>query len=70
MVGGDSDGDFDMLTTYPDTEVALLVHRENDGKITSLRNQAWQDSPRYFSQGRNLLQGKFVNSNKSVGYNE
>ena len=70
MVGGDSDGDFAMLTTYPDTEVALLVHRENDGKITSLRNQAWQDSPRYFSQGRNLLQGKFVNSNKSVGYNE
>lgn len=70
MVGGDSDGDLAMLTSYDLTEISLIIHRENYGLIDELRNKAWDGSNRFYSQGRNLLEGKFIASDKSCGYNE
>lgn len=70
MVGGDSDGDLAMLTSYDLTEISLIIHRENYGLIDELRKKAWDGSNRFYSQGRNLLEGKFIASDRSCGYNE
>ena len=70
MVGGDGDGDLAMLTSYDLTEISLIIHRENYGLIDELRKKAWDGSNRFYSQGRNLLEGKFIASDRSCGYNE
>jgi hypothetical protein len=35
-VAGDSDGDYDMLRDFPDTELGLIVNRLKKGKIGEL----------------------------------
>lgn len=70
MVGGDSDGDLAMLTSYDLTEISLIIHRKNYGLVEEFRNKAWQGSNRFYSQGRDLLEGKFIAKDKSCGYNE
>jgi hypothetical protein len=56
FVAGDSDGDYDMLRDFPDTELGLLVNRLKKGKIGSLCRIAAETgsgaTPRYVLQGR------------------
>lgn len=64
MVGGDSDGDFDMLTGFDETEISLIINRENSGSIESLRKKAIQGSGRFYLQERNVNEGRFVSLEK------
>lgn len=56
FVAGDSDGDYDMLRDFPETEVSLLVNRLKKGKIGTLCKLATEQrgsrAPRYVLQGR------------------
>ena len=65
MVGGDSDGDYNMLTGFDETEIALIINRKNSGSIDSLRKKAIQGSSRFYLQGRNVIKGRFVSLEKS-----
>lgn len=65
MVGGDSDGDFEMLTGFDETEISLIINRENTGSIKSLRKKATQGSNRFYLQERNVNEGRFVSLEKS-----
>ena len=65
MVGGDSDGDFEMLTFFDETEISLIINRKNSGSIESLRKKAIQGSSRFYLQGRNVNEGRFVSLEKS-----
>lgn len=57
LVFGDSDGDFNMLTEFKDTEAGLIVNRLKGGNIGSLCNKAvashGKPDARFLLQGRN-----------------
>lgn len=57
MVGGDSDGDFEMLTNFGETEISLIINRKNSGSIESLRKKALQGSSRFNLQDRKVSEG-------------
>ena len=57
MVGGDSDGDFEMLTNFDETEISLIINRKNSGSIESLRKKALQGSSRFNLQDRKVSEG-------------
>lgn len=65
MVGGDSDGDFEMLTFFNETEIALIINRKNTGSIEGLRKKALQGSSRFYLQDRNVNEGRFASLEKS-----
>ena len=65
MVGGDSNGDFDMLTFFDETEIALIIDRENAWSIENKRKKAIQGSSRFYLQGINVNEGRFVSLEKS-----
>lgn len=64
LVFGDSDGDYDMLRDFPDTQVGLLVNRLKKGKIGSLCRlaveQLGQAKPRFVIQGREERTGQWT----------
>ncbi|NYF80031.1 phosphoserine phosphatase [Granulicella arctica] len=61
LVFGDSDGDFEMLSQFPDTATGIIVNRLKSGKIGSLCRKAVEQSSK--SGARFLLQGR----NESTG---
>jgi hypothetical protein len=56
LVFGDSDGDFEMLSQFPDTAAGVIVNRMKPGKIGSLCRKAVEQSGS--SDARFLLQGR------------
>ncbi|MEI6309506.1 MAG: HAD family hydrolase [bacterium] len=64
MVGGDSDGDYDMLSQIPSVKLGLLINRVKSGKTGELCRiavaQRNESSPRYFLQGRDENNGIFL----------
>lgn len=63
FVAGDSDGDYDMLRDFPETELGLLVNRLKKGKMGSLcklaADQLAGPKPRYVLQGRHESTGQW-----------
>lgn len=70
IVGGDSSGDFYMLSDFEDTKVSLIINRFKDGKIGELCTIAidtmGKPDQRYFLQGRNNNTGEFIPSEKTI----
>lgn len=64
LVFGDSDGDYDMLRDFPDTQASLIVNRLKKGKIGSLCKLATEQSgsanPRFVLQGRDERTGQWL----------
>jgi len=67
---GDSDGDYEMLTCFPGTILALVLNRVKGGDIGSLCKQAVDEAnrtyPRYILQGRNENTGLFIPFSESI----
>lgn len=63
FVAGDSDGDYDMLRDFPDTQLGLIVNRLKKGKIGELCKAAVDsgaaNKPRYVLQGRQESTGNW-----------
>lgn len=68
LVGGDSNGDYEMLTAFPEMRVGLIINCGNGGGIGELSKQALSDTqplrkhkgPKYLLQGRDLKSLAFV----------
>ncbi|MBC3934809.1 haloacid dehalogenase-like hydrolase [Undibacterium sp. CY7W] len=64
FVAGDSDGDYDMLRDFPETEVGLIVNRLKKGKIGELSKAAAdalkEAHPRFLLQGRQESTGNWL----------
>jgi hypothetical protein len=64
FVAGDSDGDYDMLRDFPDTQLGMVVNRLKKGKIGELSRLAAQslhaDHPRFILQGRQESTGNWL----------
>lgn len=63
LVGGDSNGDYNMLTDFDDLKVRLIINCGNGGNIGRL---AGSGDPKVALQGRDLASGTFVPSHESV----
>ena len=59
IVGGDSNGDYEMLTGFEDLGLGLIINCGNGGKIGAL---AKSGNPRYVVQARDLEAGKLIPS--------
>ncbi|EGT3616053.1 haloacid dehalogenase-like hydrolase [Clostridium perfringens] len=70
ITGGDSNGDFYMLSDFEDTKVSLIINRCKGGKIGELCTKAidsmGKPDERYFLQGRNNNTGEFIPSEKTI----
>lgn len=70
IAGGDSNGDYYMLSDFEDTKVSLIINRCKGGKIGELCDKAidtmGQKDERYFLQGRNNNTGEFIPSEKTI----
>lgn len=67
IVGGDSDGDWEMLSGFGDTRAGLILNKFRDGSgiavgsFNAARSQQMKDpAPRYLLQGRNENTGEWV----------
>ena len=61
IVGGDSNGDYNMLTDFPDMLSGLIINLDRTEPIRSLYNQ----QPRYLLQGREASESRFVPNSQS-----
>jgi phosphoserine phosphatase len=67
---GDSDGDYDMLTSFPNMKLSLIWNRVKGGDIgelcSSAVEQSGSSSPRYILQGRNENTGIVMPCSESI----
>lgn len=67
---GDSDGDYEMLTGFPDMKLSLIWNRVKGGDIGTLCKKAVEEmnstSPRYLLQGRNENTGVALPASESI----
>jgi len=67
LVCGDSDGDYNMLTEFPDMKCGLVFNRVSSGKISLLCHKAIEEKDtKYVLQGRDENTGVLRNSESSV----
>lgn len=62
LVGGDSQGDYEMLTEFNETSYRLIIHLEQTGKIGDLIAKGVasdNQSPIYLIQGRDEVAGRY-----------
>lgn len=70
FAAGDSDGDYEMLSAFPDMKLSLIWNRVKGGDIGTLCQQAVDemniDHPRYILQGRNENIGMAIPFSESI----
>ena len=70
LVCGDSDGDYAMLTEFPDTRLGLVVNRLSSGLIGTIASlaaaQLSAPQPRFVLQGRDENTGEWRPSEQSI----
>lgn len=71
LVGGDSNGDYEMLTYFEGLKAGLIINCERGGNIAELSSRAMEEAgkdltgTRYLLQGRNYAKKKFVKGMES-----
>lgn len=72
LVCGDSDGDYNMLSEFPETKLGLIVNRLKKGKIGSLCQLALEQKdspdPRYIIQGIDENIGMFIPDEATIKF--
>lgn len=63
LVAGDSNGNYNMLTDFPDLKLGLIIECGNGGKIGALKAGG---DPRYAVQPRDLAAGRLCNGETPV----
>ncbi len=70
IVGGDSSGDYAMMSDFKDTKLVLLIDRKQTGKIGEFRNKALRseesDNRKIILQGRDESKGVFIPESESI----
>lgn len=65
LTAGDSDGDFNMLTEFPDMKMGLIIDRKVDGDILAIKKGALLGSSTYILQARSRSEGSFIKAERS-----
>ncbi|MBP2016066.1 HAD family hydrolase [Anaerococcus degeneri] len=66
LVGGDSDGDYAMMTDFEVTDLGLIIDRKLGGEINNLKEAALKGSCRYLLQARDQYGKKFIRQERSI----
>lgn len=65
LVGGDSDGDFDMLTVFKESDLGIIIDVDRLGKINELKKAALSGSDRFVIQARDKFAKTFIEEERS-----
>lgn len=65
MVGGDSDGDYSMMTEFEETQLRLIIDRSRVGEINKLKAKALGGSETIILQARDPYAKKFIKDERS-----
>ena len=65
MVGGDSDGDYSMMTEFEETQLRLIIDRARYGAINRLKAKALGGSETIILQARDQYAKKFIKDERS-----
>lgn len=65
LVGGDSDGDFDMLTVFKESDLGIIIDVDRLGKINELKKAALTGSDRFVIQARDKFAKTFIEEERS-----
>lgn len=66
LVGGDSDGDYAMLTDFKETDLGIIIDRKRHGDINKLKEAALAGSRTYILQARDQYGKKFIRQERSI----
>ena len=66
LVGGDSDGDYAMLTDFKETDLGIIIDRKRHGEINKLKDEALAGSRTYILQARDQYGKKFIREERSI----
>ena len=66
LVGGDSDGDYAMLTDFEETDLGIIIDRQRHGEINKLKDEALAGSSAYILQARDQYGKKFIREERSI----
>lgn len=66
LVGGDSDGDYAMLTDFEETDLGIIIDRQRHGDINKLKDEALAGSSAYILQARDQYGKKFIREERSI----
>ena len=66
LVGGDSDGDYAMLTDFRETDLGIIIDRQRHGEINRLKEAAISGSTTYILQARDQYGKKFIKEERSI----
>ena len=65
LVGGDSDGDYDMLTVFKESDLGIIIDVDRYGKINELKKAALAGSYRFVLQARDKFAKCFIEEERS-----
>lgn len=65
LVGGDSDGDFDMLTDFEESDLGIIIDVYRLGKINELKKASLAGSSRFVLQARDKFTKTFIEEERS-----
>lgn len=65
LVGGDSDGDYDMLTVFKESDLGIIIDVDRRGKINELKKAALAGSSRFVLQARDKFAKTFIEEERS-----
>ena len=65
LVGGDSDGDYDMLTVFKESDLGIIIDVDRYGKINELKKAALAGSDRFVLQARDKFAKCFIEEERS-----
>ena len=65
LVGGDSDGDYDMLTVFKESDLGIIIDVDRYGKINELKKAALAGSSRFVLQARDKFAKTFIEEERS-----
>lgn len=65
LVGGDSDGDYDMLTVFKESDLGIIIDVDRHGKINELKKSALAGSDRFVLQARDKFAKRFIEEERS-----
>ena len=65
LVGGDSDGDFDMLTVFKESALGIIIDVDRRGKINELKKASLAGSDRFVIQARDKFAKTFIEEERS-----
>lgn len=65
LVGGDSDGDYDMLTVFKESDLGIIIDVDRHGKINELKKASLAGSSRFVIQARDKFAKTFIEEGRS-----